>query len=64
MTYAVYEVEIEPIIEGQRFCQHIKAASPEEAAEKVAAIQGRKVLGVTVRRECLPQELAALEAAK
>ena len=62
MSYAVYEVELEPIVEGQRFCQHIKAASPEDASAKVAAIQGRAVIGVSIWRECTQREIDELTA--
>lgn len=66
MSYCVYEVEIASTVPGQRICQHVKAASPEQARKKVQAAQGpaAKLLGCKVWRRCTEAEIAELERAK
>jgi hypothetical protein len=64
MSYYVYEVEIEPVVLGQRLCQHIKAASASEACAKVAEIQGRKILCALIWRACSQDEIDAIGASK
>jgi len=59
MIYAVYEVELEPIVQGQHFCQHVKAPSAEEAVRRVQEKQGRKAIKVKMWRKCYPHELDA-----
>lgn len=64
MTLKVYEVEMAPHVEGQRFCQHIKAESAADAGTKVHAIQGREIIAITIYRECTQAELDQYEASK
>ncbi len=59
MTLKVYEVEMEATSPGSRFCQHIKAESAAEAGAKVHAIQGRKIIAISIWRECTQGEIDA-----
>ena len=52
----IYEVEMEPIAEGQRFCQHIMAETPEEASRRVQEQQQRRVIDVREWRDYQPGE--------